>query len=57
MPRVKLTKTVIDARPHAIERHRLLGYRVPRLRRQGYAEAAQGFRRIVSNGGGRVALT
>src|ERR1700694_1938613 len=40
---------------NSIKGHRSLGYRMSRLRRQGYAEGTQDIHRIVSNSRSRVA--
>src|SRR6516165_11615443 len=47
MPRIKLTKSAIDALPTPKADVVLLGCRTSRLRRQGHAEGPQGIYRLV----------
>src|SRR6516165_11825240 len=50
MPRIKLTKSAIDALPTPKADVVLLGCRTSRLRRQGHAEGPQGVYRLVPDG-------
>ena len=50
MPRIRLTKSAIDALPTPSIRRRLLGRRLSRLRREGHAEGPQGVHRALPHG-------